>query len=274
MRYRLRKWIARSLARNRRSRWVQRIDSKLLAAHKAYENLNYDIRTNGELSAITKLAKIGGITTVFDVGANRGDWTALAARAFPSAQIHSFEIVPETFRHLRSRFGDAAGIVINDIGLSETEGTINVYFSSDKDGLATCVAGFSETFHRYQPEVRSVSVTSGDQYCAANGVETITLLKIDVEGFEPQVLRGFNGMLTRRRIDVIQFEYGYVNIDTHFLLKDFYDYLAHFNMTIGKMYPDYVDFRPYRHSDEDFCGPNYLAVRSDRQDLLQFLGSP
>lgn len=236
--------------------------------------MNYDIRTNGELCAITKVAKAGRITSVFDVGANRGDWTALAAKAFPDAKIHLFEIVHETFGYLQKRFGNSENLLLNDVGLSDTEGTLNVYFSPERHALATCVAGFSEVFHKYRPKARPVSVTTGDRYCAAKGVETIDFLKVDVEGFEPQVLRGFNGMLDRGRIAVIQFEYGYINIDTHFLLKDFYDYLSQFNMTIGKIYPDYVDFRPYRHVDEDFHGPNYLAVRSDRHDFLQVLGSP
>jgi len=266
--------IARFFAQKRRRRWVQRIDYELLTIHKGYENLNYDFGTNGEISVITKLAKVGRITTVFDVGANRGDWTDIATKTFPGVHIHSFEIVPETVGYLRNRFGSTANIVINDVGLSDTEGRLNVYFSPERHEIATCVADFSETFHNYHPEARSVSVTTGDRYCAAKRIENIHFLKIDVEGFEPQVLRGFNGMLNRGRIDVVQFEYGYVNIDTHFLLKDFYDYFSQFNMTIGKIYPDFVDFHPYRHVDENFYGPNYLAVRSDRQDLLQLLGNP
>jgi FkbM family methyltransferase len=265
--------ITQFLARNRNRRWVQRIDRLLVAAHKGYENLNYDLSTNGELSTIKKLAKMGA-TTVFDVGANEGDWTDLAVQAFPQAKIHSFEIVPQTFSHIHSRFGGHANVALNNIGLSDNEGTTSIYFSPDRNFLATCVPGFSEEFHQYKPEPQTVSVTSGDLYCSRNGIKKIDFLKVDVEGFEPQVLRGFKNMLSERRIEVIQFEYGYINIDTHFLLKDFYDYLTPFGMTLGKIYPDRVDFRPYRHVDEDFYGPNYLAVRSDRKDLIELLGKP
>lgn len=245
-----------------------------MVVHQLYENRNYDIHTNGELSAITKLGRVTDAAIVFDVGANRGDWTDSAARTFPRARIHSFEILPETFAHLRARFGDTAGIAINNVGLSDAEGTLTVYFSPDRDDLATCVVGFSEEFHNYRPRSCPVSVTTGDRYCAARGIDTIDFLKVDVEGYEPQVLRGFSGMLGRGSIGAIQFEYGYINIDTHFLLKDFYAYLSPFNMVIGKIYPDYVDFRPYRHVHEDFYGPNYLAVRADRQDLLRLLSNP
>lgn len=265
--------LARFLGRHRHSRWMRRVDRGLVTLHKGYENVNHDIRTNGELRTISKLAGAGAVKTVFDVGANRGDWSELAAQAFPQARVHAFEIVPETFGHLRQRFGGNARVLINGIGLSDQEGTLDVYFSPDRDVLATCVAGFSESFHKYEPATRAVPVTTGDQYCASNGVASIDFLKVDVEGFEPQVLRGFNGMLERGLVDVIQFEYGYINIDTRFLLKDFYALLSQRNMTIGKIYPDYVDFRPYRHVDEDFYGPNYLAVNSGRPDLLRILGN-
>ena len=220
--------IAKFFARNRDNRWVGRVDRRLLIVHEGYENLNYDMRMNGELRVLTKLAKTGSVTVVFDVGANRGDWTDLAKKTIPGIQIHAFEIIPETFGHLQKRFGNATNILINDIGLSDTEGSLSAYFSSERHEIATCVAAFSEGFHQYQPEVRSVSVTTGDRYCLAKGIEAIDFLKIDVEGFEPQVLRGFNTMLNSRQIEVIQFEYGYINIVTLFLLKDFYDFFSGF----------------------------------------------
>lgn len=266
--------IARLFSRHRRNRWIRGAHAALLTIHKAFENLNYNIHSNGELCVMAKLSRTGGITTLFDVGANLGEWSYLAMNRFPDAIIHAFEIVPQTFDRLRLRFAEEDNVVLNSIGLAENEGAIDVHFSAERHALATCVPGFSEQFHRYRPAALSVAVTSGDRYCAQRGIERIGFLKIDVEGFEPQVLRGFGDMLNAGRIDVIQFEYGYINIDTHFLLKDFYDYLSPFGMRIGKIYPDYVEFRPYKHAHEDFYGPNYLAVRSDRRDLIEIFGRP
>jgi len=58
---------------------------------------------------------------------------------------------------------------------------------------------------------------------------------------------------------LVQFEYGRVNILTHFLLRDFYELFARFGYVVGKIYPDHVDFRSYDLGDEDFLGPNYFA---------------
>jgi hypothetical protein len=84
-----------------------------------------------------------------------------------------------------------------------------------------------------------------------------------VEGAEHLVLEGLETQLRSERVRFVQFEYGRVNILTHFLLRDFYQLFASYGYVVGKIYPDYVDFREYDLSDEDFMGPNYLACRAN-----------
>lgn len=245
-----------------RSRLSSKIDKLSIRLHKEYENLDYDFFNNGEAAVLRKLAGIQGFNTIVDVGANKGEWSLIASEVFPQATIHSFEIVPDTYSRLVENCGQRKNIACHNVGLSDVEGTTPVFFSPDKSGAATCVPNFSEQFHKYLPQTFEARVLTGDMFCADRGIETIDFLKIDVEGYEHKVLKGFEGMLKRGRIKVIQFEYGYININTHFLLKDFYDYLGAFDMKMGKIYPSYVDLREYRHSDENFYGPNYLAVHS------------
>jgi FkbM family methyltransferase len=250
-----------------------RIDKLLVRLHKEYENLDYDFYKNGEAAVLRKLAATPGFRTVVDVGANRGDWSLIASELFPQATVHSFEIVPETYSRLVQNCGQRNNIVCHNLGLSDMEGTTTVFFSPDRSGVATCVPDFSEQFHKYEPEKIEARVSTGDLFCAAHGSETIDFLKIDVEGYEHKVLKGFEGMLKKGKIKIIQFEYGYINIDTHFLLKDFHEYLGDFEMKVGKIYPSYVDFRAYRYSDEDFYGPNYLAVHSACGSCVDSLGN-
>lgn len=255
-----------------RSKFSRKIDNCLLKLHKGYENLDYDFYRNGEATILRKLADIQGFSTIFDVGANKGNWSLLASELFPKATIHSFEIVPKTYSCLVGNCNHRENIVCHNVGLSDTEGTASVFFSPDENGVATCVPNFSEQFHKYRPRTFEARVSIGDIFCANESIETIDFLKIDVEGCEHKVLKGFEGMLKGGNIKIIQFEYGYINIDTHFLLKDFYDYLTAFEIKIGKIYPSYVDFREYRHSDENFYGPNYLAVHSSCGIFVDALG--
>jgi hypothetical protein len=88
---------------------------------------------------------------------------------------------------------------------------------------------------------------------------------------EHRVLKGFSGMLERKVIDLVQFEYGRVSIVHGFLLRDFYAFFRERGYVVGKIYPNYIDFRDYDMSDEDFLGPNYLACRADKADYIDAL---
>lgn len=263
--------IYKFLCRHRQNKWVQRLDRRLVRAHEAIENRNYVFAENGEARVLPLIMQHHSVRTILDVGANVGEWSELAAQAAPEARLHSFEPVPATFAQLQARCGALAHATLNNMGLSDAPGELTIYHSPDANYLATCVDGFVEDFHGIKPQPQKVAVTSGDAYCAEKGITVIDLLKIDVEGYESHVLKGFERMLSQGKISIIQFEYGYINIATKFLLKDFYDLLKPHGMVIGKIYPTYVDFRDYKYEHEDFLGPNYIAVHTSLQGLIKGL---
>lgn len=65
-----------------------------------------------------------------------------------------------------------------------------------------------------------------DDYCRESHVEHIHLLKIDVEGHELDVLHGATEMFQRKAIDVVTFEFGGCNIDTHTFFQNFFIHSA------------------------------------------------
>jgi len=262
------------LPRHRDSRLLRRLDRMCVRFHEAFENLDYDFRSNGENFVLETLARQPGVETILDVGANVGEWSAMAARSIPGATIHSFELVPETRERLRATCAPYPNVHAQPFGLSEAPGEVDVYYSPEMNANATCVNGISELFHKIHPPALKAAVTTGDLFCEKTGIGRIDFLKMDVEGFEPQVLRGFRARLEAGDIRMIQFEYGYVNIVVRFLLKDFYDFLAPYGMKIGKIYPDRVEFRDYDLHDENFLGPNYLAVHESMRPLLRELAGP
>ena len=112
----------------------------------------------------------------------------------------------------------------------------------------------------------------GDDYVRANNIGMIDFLKIDVEGMEASVLRGFSTMFQERRIRLVQFEYNTTNIVSKFLLRDAYQFFEGFGYCVGKLYPNHVEFRDYHYRHEDFCGPNMVAARKEDKEMLQLLG--
>ena len=232
-----------------------------------HDNFDYDGARNGEHALLRVLRRFDP-HTVFDVGANVGEWSLEAARTLPDAAIHAFEVVPDTARRLEERTRDQASIRVNAIGLSEAPGRAEADVCADESWLSSIVQG-ATAIHEGRFAKVSCELTTGDAYCAANGIARIDMLKLDVEGAEGLALAGFETMLADGRIDVIQFEYGMANIYSRFLLIDAYRMLGRHGFAIGKLYPDGVRFKPYHPADEDLRGPNYVAVASRRADLMR-----
>lgn len=232
-----------------------------------YENFNYDAESNGEY-ALLRALRGTAMHTIFDVGANIGTWSLAAARLFPQARVHAFEIVPATARQLAIEVRNTVNVTVNPCGLSDREGHATALVDASESWLSSIVPGTPD-IHGDHFTPTPCSVTSGDAYCRAHAVDHINFLKLDVEGAEPLVLEGFRSMLSDARIDVIQFEYGMQNIYTKFLLLDFYRLLGDHGYAIGKLFPRGVRFKPYGPEDEDFRGPNFVAVNEQRPKLIK-----
>tara|TARA_R110002020_G_scaffold152767_8_gene330663 strand:+ start:249 stop:1085 length:837 start_codon:yes stop_codon:yes gene_type:complete len=233
------------------------------------DNSNFDFESNGERRILNCLKSISP-EIIFDVGANSGEWSILSHDMFPNSQIHAFEIVPSTYQKLKEVKISNEHFVTNCIGLAEKPGEVVIHTSSTASSVSTANKIDGMSFHNefYDNQI-ICEVTTGSDYMMSHNLHTIDLLKIDVEGMDLQVLRGFGERL--RDVRAIQFEYGIFNISSRDLLIDFFNLLKSFDFEIGKIYPRHVEFFEYHFSREDFGGHNYLAVKNSEQNLILLL---
>ena len=229
---------------------------------KWFGNASYKPERNGERWLLESLRE-EPIRSVIDVGANIGSWALIAEKCFPNATIYALEAIPRTAAALRTATAGHQGIRCFDVGLAAHTGTLTLNHHS----AASTHATFTDYPHKWSGEAVECAVFRGDEFLAREGIGEVDFVKLDVEGAEHLVLHGLEDSLRAQRIRFVQFEYGRVNIVTHFLLRDFYELFRSYGYVVGKIYPDYVDFREYHLDDEDFLGPNYLACRA-RDDLV------
>lgn len=114
-----------------------------------------------------------------------------------------------------------------------------------------------------QHQKETVRLDTLDANCQRAGVEMIDLLKTDVGGHELEELRGVLGMLSQRRIKLIQFVYDGCNIDARVLLKDFFDLFNCCGYRLIKIFPDQL--RWIAHYDqrlENFQYQNWVAIHA------------
>ncbi|HXS29115.1 MAG TPA: FkbM family methyltransferase [Steroidobacteraceae bacterium] len=223
---------------------------------------------NGERRVLEIMARLPP-RHLFDVGANRGDWTAAAAGLMPQSRIHAFEIVPRTFKELEERVGRLANVRLNDRGLSSRPEQVLIHLGPTSDTATACrIEGMRFHEEYYTSDVRCQVITAAD-YMRALAIDEVDFVKIDVEGMDLEVIRGFGERL--RDVRAVQFEYGIFNIASHDLLGDFYRHLQPRGFVVGKIFPRRVAFADYHFSMENFQGSNYLAVRSDQTALIDCL---
>ena len=236
---------------------------------KRYEGFSYRFERNGEAKLLESLAS-EPVLTVFDVGANIGDWSDTALKNFPNATIHAFELVASIFEHLNTKSFQNQHLKANNIGLSAQPGSVNY-----KDyGVHTTVNTILEKVDYHDAKlpftIKQANLTTGDIYCRENNIKSIDFLKIDVEGAEYLVLQGFEAMLKNKEIKVIQFEYGYANGDANFLMKDFFNYLTSYGYLIGPLKPNGVIFLDFKYPLNNFTsGPNFVAVLASEMHLVK-----
>ena len=235
---------------------------------KRYEGFSYNFEKNGEERLLNSL-KTFNINNVFDVGANVGDWALIAINKFKSANIHSFELSETTFKTLSKNLSEYENIKLSNHGLSDESGNIKYKDYGKNNGANTIIveADFHDT--KNPPMIKNGILTTGDKYCREHGIDEIDVLKIDVEGAEHLVLKGFAEKLSKGKIKIIQFEYGYTHADAKFLIKDFYKLLSEYGYLVGPLKPGGVIFMDFDYSLNGFnSGPNYVAVHKNQKQLI------
>jgi FkbM family methyltransferase len=254
----------RWIARKRRSGAVRLLHGAARFVVDAYDNVEWDLAVNGEASLVRRLAP-ARFSTVFDVGAHVGDWSAVALHAWPGAHVHAFEVAPPTFARLTSHLdaiGLATRVTLNCIGLSDISGDREMYFYPDHPHLTGL-----RPWHTHLPATSfNAHLVDGDAYVAEHSLDAIDFIKIDVEGAEHLVLKGLRRTIDLGRLHCVQFEYGAFSVQTRVLLADYYDMLAA-RYWIGKIYPTHVEFGDYDWTREDFRFANFLCVARTRSDL-------
>ena len=235
----------------------------------SYEGYSYDFHKNGEELILKRLKKFN-FKIVFDVGANLGNWTKKATKELKTPTVHAFDISSSSFNELKSLFSNSKNIIINNIGLSNKEDNVQYKDYGQSSIVNTLI--LESDFHDEGnlPELKNTKVTTGDKYCQTHSIEEIDLLKIDVEGAEDLVLKGFHNKLNEGKIKIIQFEYGYINGNSKFLIGDFYKLFSKYNYIVGPLKPKGVIFMEFNYALNNFTsGPNYIAVHKSQKEIIE-----
>lgn len=146
-------------------------------------------------------------TSFFDIGANIGQHSLFMS--LHADQVHSFEpysVVSEKLeRHIE--LNEISNIQLHKVGLSNQQEELDFYAPTGRNqGIGSFDAG---TVSKGNRNLGKLALVRGDEYLEQHALQEICLLKIDVEGFEKNVVAGLGGTLEKSRpLIVVEVTYG------------------------------------------------------------------
>jgi len=180
---------------------------------RAIHGLGYSIRRNDESDYPDqkRLFIDTPVDIVFDLGANRGNTVAQYRKLFPAAVIHAFEPIPQLASHLRGRFASDDNVKVHQCAVSNKTGGSTFHVNSAIDTSSLLSSPQQSTPSSYRPLMNTTSMLSVDtitldEACVREGIESIDILKMDVQGAELPALEGAKVLLSNHRIQMIYTE--------------------------------------------------------------------
>lgn len=169
------------------------------------ERLNWTLDTGKVCDAVPWLDRIEPLLSkddiVFDVGANMGivaNWFAQRCK-----HIHAFEPHPGNIATIKSQqeLRNIDNITLHNIALGRTHSKMQLHVKQFHGHHSLGDVDNSPTIDKIEVDVNTI-----DEVAKNLGIKAINFLKIDVEGFESDVLHGAENLLKNKKIEYILFE--------------------------------------------------------------------
>lgn len=199
------------------------------------------------------LPETGKASRIFDIGGNIGLYSLYLNGKYKNLDIHTFEPIPALYENLKHNVtvneDPTNKITVNNFGLSDKEETVTIHYFPKASGLSTIqpdlerkagllksgfgtsklmdvlLAIFSKT--HYVAELVNVKLQRLSNYIDSHNIDRIDIMKIDVEGYELQVLRGIEDrhfpIIRSFMIEIENYRDGYQSDIVAILEKHNYD---------------------------------------------------
>jgi len=206
---------------------------KLLRSQLWIKGLFFGIPANTELEEL--ISDIDTPETIIDIGSNKGQFILLIEKNFPQKMIYSFEPILEMINKQKIFFKDNKNIKYYNLGLGNAKENKNFLITSRMDSSSFLkISNKDNGNNNYDiKEERKLEIDKLDNILGDAKLKRPILIKIDVQGFELETLKGASKILLN--VDYIILEVSssemYKNQPTEDVLVD---YLRNYNFEIFK----------------------------------------
>ncbi|RZI96476.1 MAG: FkbM family methyltransferase [Microbacterium sp.] len=185
-----------------------------LALRRALQRADLQIGRGSYSSQLARTLDSRGIDAVIDVGANVGQFASLLRSAGYTGRIVGYEPLNGAFSTLSRRAAKDAAWSVHHAAVGAEPGTTRINVSANS--FSSSIRPMTDKHRTAAPgsdyvATETVTVTTVAQVVADHGLDPArTLLKIDTQGFEDEVLRGAGGLVGR--FAAVQLELSFVEL--------------------------------------------------------------
>lgn len=192
--------------------------------------------TVGHIESLELLetARALGIRTIYDIGANVGTWTLLAKAVIPESTVEAFEPLAAHCSSFRKNLNAIGGVRLHPVALGPKNGLaeLRVTDFSDASSLLPLVAAGHAEFGVEEVKHVGVEVRRLDDYRAEHELLFPDLMKLDVQGYELEVLKGAEECLRHTKALVV--EVSFIEYyEGQCLFHDIVGFLAEFGLFLA-----------------------------------------
>lgn len=161
------------------------------------------VRSLSSLAMVGRIKALGiepGV--VYDIGANRGQFASACSAFFPHSQVVAFEALPELAERLASTFKGYRNVRVIGAALGskpERRGFYVNEYSASSSFLPLSRHHVAHFAHAVRTKRIELDIVPLDEIVAANTLPPPDLLKLDIQGFELEVLKGAERALAAAR---------------------------------------------------------------------------
>lgn len=180
-----------------------------------------------EITFLKRFLKPGDF--FFDIGSNIGLFSLHASPIIGNTgRIYAFEPTPVTFERLQNNIvlNNFQNIKAENLGLSNSMKPLEFHVSNNGYDAWNSVVRLTQLEDSSVIEIRTNTI---DNYLAENNIQHVDLIKIDVEGWELNVLKGAANLISRADSPVLMVEFTETNaFAAGYYCGELFDYVKSF----------------------------------------------